>query len=556
MASSARDRFRAFLESGALKVALVYLVVGLAWIFFSDNIAFAITGGSDAFLLYSELKGFGFIIVTTLMLYGLIRYFTDASEKQQQQLYRYENRYRKLYESMMDAFVHVDMAGWIKEYNPAFREMLGYSDEELSKSTYRDITPGKWHEPEEKILKEQVLLLGYSEVYEKEFRRKDGTIFPVELHTFLLRDDTGQPAGLGTIVRDITGRKRAEEALRESEERFRKIFENSPLGMTLVTSDYRFFSVNPAWIAMTGYAEEELLKMSFKDITHPDHRASDDEHMRELAAGTIPVYGTEKRYIRKDGSILWGSIRVTAIRDQQGSLRYFAGQIEDITERKMAQDALNRATKKLSLLNSITFSDIQNAIFSLAGYFELEKTGEPGERLQQYLDKEIEIIRTITESLEFAKNYQNLGLKPPAWQDVGEAFLFGISHLDISDISRKLSVEGVEIYADPLLENVFFTLAENILLHGKTATEISFRYQESEEGLTLFFEDNGEGIHSDLKEKIFDRRNEERKGMGLFLVREILSVTGITIRETGEPGKGARFEISVPKGAYRFEGRP
>ena len=222
----------------------------------------------------------------------------------------------------------------------------------------------------------------------------------------------------------------------------------------------------------------------------------------------------------------------------------------------MAQDALNRATKKLSLLNSITFSDIQNAIFSLAGYFELEKTGEPGERLQQYLDKETGIIRTITESLKFAKNYQNLGLKPPAWQNVGEAFLFGISHLDISDISRKLSVEGLEIYADPLLENVFFTLAENILLHGKTATEITFRYHESEEGLTLFFEDNGEGIQPDLKEKIFDRRNEERRGMGLFLAREILSVTGITIRETGEAGKGARFEISVPKGVYRFEERP
>ena len=157
-------------------------------------------------------------------------------------------------------------------------------------------------------------------------------------------------------------------------------------------------------------------------------------------------------------------------------------EIEDITERKMAQDALDRATKKLSLLNSITFSDIRNAVFSLAGYFELEKTVEPGEKLQQYLDKEIGIIRTITESLKFANNYQNLGLKPPAWQNVSQAFLFGISHMDISNISRKLSIEGLEIYADPLLENVFFTLAENILLHGKTATEISFRYLNQETG--------------------------------------------------------------------------
>ena len=555
MVPSVGDRFRAFLRSGALKVALVYLVVGLAWIFFSDTIAFKITGGSTVFLQFSELKGFGFIIVTTLIFYALIRYFTGASERQQQQLFRYETRYRKLYESIQDGFASVDLAGRITEYNPAFREMLGYSDEELQTLTYRDITPENWHESEGRILKEKVLLLGTSEIYEKEYRRKDGSIFPVELHTFLLHNDAGQPSGLGAIARDITGRKQTEEALRESEERFRKIFDNSPLGMTLVTSDYRFSSVNPAWIAMTGYTEEELLKMSFVDITHTDHRAGDEEPMRELAAGTIPVYATEKRYIRKDGSILWGLIRVTAIRDHQGSLRYFAGQIEDITERKMAQDALDRATKKLSLLNSITFSDIRNAVFSLAGYFELEKTGEPGEKLQQYLDQEIEIIRKITDSLTFAKNYQNLGQKPPAWHNVSEAFLFGISHLDLSHISRNLSIGGLEIYADPLLENVFFTLAENILLHGKTATEISFRYLESEDGLTLLFEDNGEGIPKDLKEKIFDRRSEERKGMGLFLAREILSVTGITIRETGETGKGARFEIRVPKVAYRFEGR-
>jgi PAS domain S-box-containing protein len=431
MASPPWDRVRLFLQSGPLKVALVYLVIGLAWIFFSDNIAYAITGGSDAFLLYSELKGFGFIIVTTLLLYGLIRYFTGASEKQQLLLSGYETRYRKLYESMMDGFAIVDMAGRIKEYNPAFREMLGYSDEELLDFSYHDITPDKWYESEEKILKEQVLPLGHSEVYEKEYRRKDGTIFPVELRAFILRDDSGQPVGMGAVVRDITGRK-------------------------------------------------------------------------------------------------------------------------------MAEGALNRATKKLGLLNSITFSDIRNAIFSLSGYLELEKTGAPApdENREQYLEKEVGIIRTITESLKFANAYQNLGVKPPAWQEVNQTFLFGISHLNISHISRKLDIGGLEIFADPLLENVFFTLAENVLLHGKTATGISLRYQESPEGLVLFFEDNGGGIPPGMKEKIFEKRYEVGKGMGLFLAREILSVTGITIRETGEPGKGARFEMTVPGGGYRFEKKP
>jgi signal transduction histidine kinase len=176
------------------------------------------------------------------------------------------------------------------------------------------------------------------------------------------------------------------------------------------------------------------------------------------------------------------------------------------------------------------------------------------EKMRQYLDKQIGIVQTITESLKFVKNYQDLGLRLPAWQSIQQSFLFGISHLDISKISRKLNIKGLEIYADPLFENVFFTLAENVVLHGRTATEIALFYQETREGLMLVFEDNGVGIPEDMKEKIFDRRYEKKKGMGLFLAREILEITGMTIKESGEHGKGARFEIFVPKGVYRLTG--
>ena len=161
---------------------------------------------------------------------------------------------------------------------------------------------------------------------------------------------------------NITGRKQANEALKKSEELFRKIFDNSPLGMALVTPDFRFFSVNPTWVSMTGYSEQELLKMSFRDITHPDYIAGDMEHIRELVAGKIPVYQTEKRYIRKDGSILWGFIRVTAIRDEHGTMRHFVTQIEEITERKQAVDALkeliayNRSLIEASIDPLVTIS--------------------------------------------------------------------------------------------------------------------------------------------------------------------------------------------------------
>lgn len=127
-----------------------------------------------------------------------------------------EAKYRRLHQSMMDAFVTVDMAGNIREFNESYRKMLGYEPEELKALRYFDLTPEPWHSIEGEIVRTQILPNGYSETYEKEYRRKDGTVFPVELRTFLIRDDHGQPSAMWAIVRDITDRKQSEEALRKA----------------------------------------------------------------------------------------------------------------------------------------------------------------------------------------------------------------------------------------------------------------------------------------------------------------------------------------------------
>ena len=125
-------------------------------------------------------------------------------------LLKSEAKYRHLHESMMDGFVVVGMDGRIRDYNETYREMTGYEPEELLSLTYRDITPEKWHDAEQKIVDQQVLVRGFSDVYEKMYRKKNGTVFPVELRTFLLPDETGGPSGMWAIVRDLTERKRAE----------------------------------------------------------------------------------------------------------------------------------------------------------------------------------------------------------------------------------------------------------------------------------------------------------------------------------------------------------
>jgi signal transduction histidine kinase len=136
------------------------------------------------------------------------------------------------------------------------------------------------------------------------------------------------------------------------------------------------------------------------------------------------------------------------------------------------------------------------------------------------------------------------------------AILFGLSHISIGEIRHSLETENLEIFCDPLLEKAFQGLLENSVKHGGHVSLIRVSHTITQDGVTIVFEDNGIGIPNEKKERIFLRREGALASVrGLFFVREILDITGITIRETGEPGKGVRFEMTVPKGAWRISQR-
>ena len=219
-----------------------------------------------------------------------------------------EAKYRRLHESITDAVLTLDMAGHIVEFNPAFQAMLGYTADELRQLTSQNITPESWYAFEARILAEQVLPNGQSAVYEKEYRRRDGSLLPVELRTYLIRNDADQPTGMWAIVRDITERKRNEQAISEGEQRLRIAKDAAKLGIY----DYDVATGTIVWDArvreLWGVGPDEPITIdTFFAGLHPEDRAKTQALLeRALDPAANGEYYAEYRVIsHADGSMRW-----------------------------------------------------------------------------------------------------------------------------------------------------------------------------------------------------------------------------------------------------------
>ncbi len=257
-----------------------------------------------------------------------------------------EAKYRYLHEAMRDAFATADMRGRLQEFNPAFRKLTGYSAAELRKISYQRLTPRKWHAAEAKILRDQVLARGYSDVYEKEYRRKNGTVVPVELRTILIRDATGKATGMWATIRDITERKRAEDALRQSESKYRLLFENMGDSFAAMDLQGRLIDCNPSFEKLVGYSRKEVLRLHLADITPPEWMAVEKKAVAQMRRrGYSNRF--EKEYVRKDGTRVPVELQGSLIRDAQGRPAGLWAIIRDVSERKRAEQALRKAHDEL-----------------------------------------------------------------------------------------------------------------------------------------------------------------------------------------------------------------
>ncbi|EHQ35620.1 sensor histidine kinase [Methanoplanus limicola] len=354
---------------------------------------------------------------------------------------------------------------------------------------------------------------------------------------------------------DVTELKNTEIKLAESEERFNLALKSTNLGVWDWNYSTGNIEINDQYSKIYGYTPEEINndpELLRKNIFPEDKELLNKSFLKHLSKKS-DYYEAEFRNITKEGHLIWVHIIGKIVKWESGRPLRIIGIIMDITERKRDQEALKTANKKLNLLSGITRHDILNQITGATLFLELLRDEcQENSRAAENLDIIFSAVEKIQEQIEFTKDYQNLGLKEPVWQNVREISCKSFSLLGYENIDFIPCRNSFEILADAMLEKIFYNLFENSFRHGGNITEIRVSCFTDNYGKgKIIVEDDGRGIPEEIKDEIFDRGFGENTGLGLFLTREILDISGITITENGIPGKGVRFEITVPERNWR-----
>lgn len=349
--------------------------------------------------------------------------------------------------------------------------------------------------------------------------------------------------GLFLTARIILERRDAEQALGENEVKYRALFEAELDAVIVINKQSGMITdANASAAAMYGYSHEELVSMNVVDLSNEPEKTRD---ILLQTQATVPL-----RYHRKkDGTIFPVEVNLNTFTHQNEMMMVCT--VRDITERTRTLQALLVANRKLNLLSSITRHDINNQLTSLSGNIELSRQKASDCSLQEIIEREERAAEAIQQLIAFTKDYQDIGGQTPQWQNLDGIIKRVIALAGTPPVSIIADVDALEVFSDPMLEKVFFNLVDNANRHGKTVTEIRFSHRFTDAGVTVTCRDNGVGVPYNDKERIFDRGVGKNTGYGLFIAREILGITGLSIRETGIPGEGARFEVLIPRGLFR-----
>jgi len=514
---------------------------------------------------------------------GTIGFALDITKRKKAEmaLQESERKYKDLQDASIDGYAWIDMEGHLIEVNDSYINMMGYSEDELLNLTYNDITPEKWHASEQIILTEQILTRGYSDLYEKELIRKDGTIFPVELRAYLIKDSRGINKGMRAVIRDITDRKKAEKAATTERQRLYSLFDALPAFVYLQAPDYTIKYANRYYKKHFGETSGKLCYESLWGRNDPCE-----------ICPTFKVFDTKKPQIWEwdgapDGQIY--EINDYPFTDTDGTQLVLELGI-NITDRKKAEEEREQLTAELKIKNKeleqllyATSHDLRSPLVNIDGYskeldFSLKELMSSIEKMDVPLsikNKITPIVKEdIPESLEFIQ--KSISKMDNLLNSLLNLSRLGSTELNIEDINMNgmmsdimsnhefsLKEAGVNTEVSELpkckgdrtqANQLFSNLLDNAIkyLNPEQAGVIKITGNIKGDQSVYCVEDNGIGIAPKYREKIFEifyqlePNRVKGEGLGLTIVNKIVDKMKGSIWVESELGKGSKFFVSIP----------
>lgn len=384
---------------------------------------------------------------------------------------------------------------------------------------------------------------------------QDGEIRDFEVRKFPRFAADGSRAGLVIIGRDVSERKHKDRLIEVSEQRFRSVFNQAAVGIALVAPDGRFIKVNDKLCAIAGYTQEELLALSFQKITHHEDLSADEEYVRQLLGGQIRSYAMEKRYLRKDGSVVWANLNVSLVRDDSGQPMHFVSVVEDISLLKqldreiaeMGEQQLRHIGMELHDNLGQQLTGIALLMKSLETSLVRKQAPEAVEtaRLVEYLNQAISTVRSMAHGL-YAQDAEHRGLATSLRRLATQAS-------ELTGVNCQVRAEGdlPELKPDVVLH--LYRIAQeaisNAIRHGKP-TEVSVH---------LIVDDSGGlwlRVSNDLKVDALKMPDEIEKGVGLQLMRHRANLIGAMLVIDAHPGVSMSIVVHVPLGPNVLAANP
>jgi PAS domain S-box-containing protein len=508
---------------------------------------------------------------------GLIAYFRDVTDRKhmEEALRESEERFRLATKATNDAIWDIDLKTGTVSWNDTYSVLYGRPPETSNSwQWWIDSIHSEDRERTVGDLRAAIASGASGWTCEYRFRWADGEWAHIYDRAYIARDASGSAWRVIGAMQDLTERKQVEATLRESEERFRRVFEEGPLGVALVGRDHRFLRVNGALCQMVGYSETELVQMSFPDITHPDDVRADAELAERLFRREIPFYRLQKRYVKKNGEIIWINLTKSLILDDNGEPLHGLTMVEDITEVKRTQEEA-LARQKLESLGTLAGGiahDFNNLLGSVQAQAELvlaeldagsaDKEGlraicevakrgsEIVRQLMIYAGKEIEVVervdlsKIVEEMLALLK--VSVSKHAVIIADLDRDLpAIPASPAQIRQIVMNLITNASDALGDR--DGVIRASTKRGILGGVAAT--APESLSNGNCVALEVSDTGCGMSRETQNRLFDpffTTKSAGRGLGLAVVSGIVRSLGGRVKVTSEPGKGSTFEILLP----------